>query len=85
LNQTKAYTLEGLIDKIDGPVFVASAQDDPFFKGQPEILAAKLGSKATYRQFLTADGAGEHCAVGAQVEQNQVTLDWFQDVLDGEI
>jgi hypothetical protein len=48
-------------------------------------LASKLGSKATYHQFLIADDAGEHCSLGAQVEQNEVALDWLQDVLDGKI
>jgi hypothetical protein len=85
VNQTQAYTLEGVIDKINGPVFVASAQDDLFFLGQPEQLAAKLGSKATYHKFLTADGEGEHCALGAQVAQNIVALDWLQGVLDGRL
>ena len=28
LNQTFAYTLEGVIDQINGPVFLVSAQDD---------------------------------------------------------
>jgi hypothetical protein len=62
LNQTLAYTLDGLTDKINGPVFVASAQDNIFFVGQPEMLAANLGNKATYHHFLSADGAG--CAFG---------------------
>jgi dienelactone hydrolase len=82
MTQVQAYNLEGTIDQIHCPVFVGDAQDDLFFKGSGEVLASKLGSRSTYHQFKTADGAGEHAGVGANVMQNQVTLDWFQDIVE---
>jgi hypothetical protein len=33
LSQPQVYTLEDLVDQIPGPVFIADAQDDMFFKG----------------------------------------------------
>ncbi|MCJ1374229.1 hypothetical protein MMC20_005461 [Loxospora ochrophaea] len=84
ITQIQAYTLEGVVDQIQGPVFVADAQDDLFYQGQAQLLASKLGNRSTYHQFKTADGAGEHAGVGSFIMQNQVTLDWFQEVLDSK-
>lgn len=74
--------MDGFAQNITAPVFVGDAQNDQFFPGQAKVLADKIGSKlATYHEFSTADGAGEHCSVGASVLANQVVLDWFEDVL----
>ncbi|EEQ29246.1 hypothetical protein McanMca71_006649 [Microsporum canis] len=82
LSKTQAYNMDGFIQNITVPVFVGSAQNDQFFPRQAKALADKIGDKlATYHEFGTADGAGEHCSVGANVLANQVALDWFEDVL----
>ncbi|KAM4065269.1 2,6-dihydropseudooxynicotine hydrolase [Hirsutella rhossiliensis] len=81
MSRAEAYNLTGLTQNIKAPVFVADAQNDQFFPGQGKILADKLGSRATYHYFKTIDGAGEHCSVGASVMGNQVSLDWFEDIL----
>ncbi len=75
------YTLEGVVGNITMPVFVGDAENDLFGEGQGKLLAAHLGSLATYHFFSNAEGAGAHCSVGAAVLQNQVALDWFQDLL----
>ena len=82
MTQIQAYSLEGLVDRILGPVFVADAQDDTFFTGQGKVLAGKLGEKATYYEFKTADWAGEHAGVGSNVMQNQIVFDWFQGIIE---
>ncbi|KAK2599131.1 hypothetical protein QQS21_005392 [Conoideocrella luteorostrata] len=82
LTKTQAYTLVNVTQQIKAPVFVADADDDQFFMGQAPILADKLGKLATYHMFKAADGAGEHCSVGAAVLENQVMLDWFQNIVD---
>ena len=83
LTQLQAYTLKGVIDQIQGPVFVGDAQDDMFFKGAGLILADELGAnRSTYHEFLITDGAGEHSGVGAAVLQNQVIFDWFEGVIE---
>lgn len=80
-SRTQQYTLEGVVQNISAPVYVGDAQHDQFFPGQAVALAQALGDRATYRNFLSADGAGEHCSLGASVLSNQVVLDWFEDVV----
>ncbi|KAI1476947.1 2,6-dihydropseudooxynicotine hydrolase [Daldinia eschscholtzii] len=79
--KVEQYTLDDVVGNITAPVFVADADNDMFFKGQAKILADKLGDRATYHVFKSADGAGEHCSLGAAVLSGQVILDWFQDVV----
>ncbi|KAF4341232.1 hydrolase or acyltransferase (alpha beta hydrolase superfamily) [Fusarium beomiforme] len=80
LQKTKAYTLEGIVDKIKAPVFVGDGQNDMFFPGQAKELAEQLGGRATHHLFETIQGAGQHCQVGGYVLMNQVSLDWLEDV-----
>ncbi|KAF4617999.1 hypothetical protein G7Y89_g15006 [Cudoniella acicularis] len=82
LSLTFQYDLANITGQIPGPIFLADAQDDMFGKGQGLYLANQLGSKATYHQFLAVDGAGEHCALGANNIQNQVVFDWVQGIFD---
>ena len=82
LTQLKAYNLTADVAKgIRCPAFIADADHDAQFAGQGKALAGLLGEKATYHLFKAADGAGEHCSLGASVMQNQVVLDWFMDVI----
>ncbi|KAK8144914.1 hypothetical protein G3M48_005132 [Beauveria asiatica] len=79
------YTLEGVADKIRQPIFVGDAELDQFFPGQAQKLAdaATSSSNKVLHRFEAANGAGEHCSVGAAVYQNQVLYDWFEDVFTG--
>lgn len=81
MTKAQAYNLTGLTDKITTPVFVGDAQLDGFFLGQGKELADHIGGMTTYHQFEAIDGAGEHCAIGATVYQDQVLLDWFEDII----
>jgi len=81
LQKAAQMTMEGLTGKIKVPVFVGAAENEQFFKGQPEQLKAALGDQATYFPFRAADGAGEHCQVGAAVLLNQVVFSWLEGVL----
>lgn len=84
-SKAQGYTLEGVVDQITAPVFVGDADNDMFFPGQAKELADRLGpDRATYHLFTSADGAGEHCSLGAAVFSNQVILDWFEDVIGWE-
>ncbi|KAF9584868.1 hypothetical protein BGW38_004875 [Lunasporangiospora selenospora] len=78
---SQAYSMVGLTDKVQVPVFVGDAESDIYFPGQAKALAAHLGDKATLFEFKGSEGAGAHCAVGANVYLNQVILDWFDEVL----
>ncbi|KAF9339005.1 hypothetical protein BGZ91_007299 [Linnemannia elongata] len=78
---SEAYNLTGLTDKVQAKVFVGDAENDIYFPGQAKALAAHLGNKATLYEFKANEGAGAHCAVGANIYLNQVILDWFDGVL----
>lgn len=72
------------------PIFIAKSQDDISTGNQANIANKMLttgrpnGTKLTYfHEFKTALGAGEHCAVGAEAQQAQVTLDWLSGIWGG--
>lgn len=78
----KAYTIVDVAAKITTPTLVLDAENDQFFKGQPErAAAAMVNAKTTLVTLHEADGAGEHCHMGAASRANQVMFDW----LDAEL
>ncbi|KAK5266248.1 hypothetical protein LTR96_008643 [Exophiala xenobiotica] len=81
MTQLQNYTLDGVVDKIPGPIFVADSASDTFFTGQGAVLASKLGNKSTYYEFDLATGVG-HAGVGGYHTQNQVAYDWLQGILN---
>lgn len=81
VTRAQAYNLTGVAGEIDVPVFVGDAPDDTFFPGQARELAEAVGGEATYHRYDAVDGTGLHCSAGASVLQNQVVLDWFEDVV----
>ncbi|KAF4451009.1 2,6-dihydropseudooxynicotine hydrolase [Fusarium austroafricanum] len=81
LLKSQQYNLTGLTDHIRAPVFVGSAENDMFFPGQARLLADSLGSKATFRSFGNAEGAGEYFQAGASVLLSQTALDWFAEIV----
>ncbi|KAJ3495277.1 hypothetical protein NLG97_g3516 [Lecanicillium saksenae] len=80
------YNLDGVAEKIKQPIFIGDAELDLFFPGQAQQLAdaATGSSNKIIHYFKGAEGAGEHCAVGASVYQNQVLYDWFEDQFHGK-
>ena len=81
-SQLGAFDVDGILDKITCPVFVGDGQDDVNVPGQAPIVADALGDLATLYQFNNSLGAGQHCQAGAEPYLAQVSLDWFQGVLD---
>ncbi|MGD1067650.1 MAG: prolyl oligopeptidase family serine peptidase [Vulcanimicrobiaceae bacterium] len=79
LARTRGMTLAGLVDDIACPVLVCDAEDDHAFRGQPALLAAALGARATYRVFGRCDAASLHCSVGASDVLQSVVLGWFEE------
>jgi dienelactone hydrolase len=80
LKAAQEYNLAAVAHKIKAPVFVGDAQGDDFFPGQAKKLKSTLEAP-TYHLFKSSDGAGDHCSVGASALLQQVTLDWFENVL----
>ena len=76
------YTLAGIADRITAPALVLDAENDQFFKGEPARAAeAMVNSKTTLVTMHEAEGAGEHCHMGAMGRVHQVIFDWLDDVL----
>jgi pimeloyl-ACP methyl ester carboxylesterase len=81
-----AATLEyhlrnGLAEQISCPALVLDAEEDMFFKGQPEELCEHLTCPKTFMRFTAAEGAGAHCQVGAQRLAFGRIYDWLDDTL----
>ncbi|MCJ1338400.1 hypothetical protein MMC09_003688 [Bachmanniomyces sp. S44760] len=72
-----------LLKNITTPVFVGYGQDDTGVPGQGPIVAEALGDLATFYQFNNSLGAGQHCQLGAEPYLAQVSLDWFQNIIEG--
>lgn len=82
LGKTLDYTLAGgIAEKIQCPVLVCDAEDDLFFKGQPQKLHEHLTCERTLMVFTAAEGAGAHCSVGAARLANARMFDWLDETL----
>ena len=81
-DRSRAYTLEGVAQRIACPVLVCQAAGEHFNPGQAEKLAAALGDRATLRSFTAAESAAHHPHIGAFVLMNGGVLDWCTEVLN---
>jgi len=78
----RCYTLDGVADGITSPTLVLDAENDQFFKGQPaEVARALTKAPTTLVTLREADGAGEHCHMGAMSRAHQVIFDWLDSTL----
>jgi pimeloyl-ACP methyl ester carboxylesterase len=76
------YTLAGIADRIRTPALVLDAENDQFLKGEPQRAAEALVNADTTLVTLTsAEGAGEHCHMGAMYRLHQVIFDWLAHTL----
>jgi pimeloyl-ACP methyl ester carboxylesterase len=76
----RAYSLVGLAERIACPTLVMEAENDLFFRGQPEQLYAALTCPKTFIRFTAEEGADEHCHCGAARLTNQRVFDWLDGV-----
>jgi pimeloyl-ACP methyl ester carboxylesterase len=82
LRRTKAYTLDGVVERISCPTLVMDADNDQFLSGQPEIVAKALAAPTTLITLRESEGAGEHCHMGAMSRLHQCIFDWLDETLD---
>ncbi|GGV50207.1 dipeptidyl aminopeptidase [Kitasatospora herbaricolor] len=76
------YTLAGgIAERIQCPTLVCDAEDDMFFKGQPEQLYEHLTCPKTLMMFTAEEGAGAHCHPGAMRLTQARIYDWLDDTL----
>jgi dienelactone hydrolase len=82
LAKTLDYNVkDGVAEKISCPTLVCEAENDLFFKGQPQQLFDHLTCKKTLVRFTTAEGAGAHCQVGASRLSFARMFDWLDETL----
>ncbi|WP_432000392.1 alpha/beta hydrolase family protein [Streptomyces sioyaensis] len=76
------YTVaDGIAEKIQCPTLVCDAEEDEFFKGQPQQLFDHLTCPRTLIRFTTEEGAGAHCHPGAMRLALARICDWLDDTL----
>ncbi|MFJ9458361.1 alpha/beta hydrolase family protein [Kitasatospora sp. NPDC101447] len=81
LRRTAPYTLEGHAPLITCPTLVLDAENDQFFQGQPQQVRAALTCPHTLLTLTEAEGAGEHCHMGAMARLHQSVFDWLDTTL----
>ncbi|MEU9102606.1 alpha/beta fold hydrolase [Streptomyces sp. NPDC048361] len=76
------YTLAGgIAEQIRCPTLVCDAEEDMFFKGQPEQLYDHLICPKTLMVFTAEEGAGAHCHPGAMRLSQARIYDWLDTTL----
>lgn len=81
LEVTRAYTLDGVADRITCPTLVLEAENDQFFRGQPQRVHDALTCSKDLVVFPEDEGGGEHCHEGATLRFHQIAFDWLDGVL----
>lgn len=74
------FTLAGITDRITMPALVFGAENDQFFRGEPECAAAAI-PQATLITLREDEGAGEHCHVGAMSRFHQKMFDHLEPLV----
>ncbi len=75
-----AFTLDGRAGGIRCPALICAAEDDQLSRTADQVLAALIGPKTLLR-FTAAEGAGDHCEMGARSLLNRRVLDWLDATL----
>ncbi|MFE5143591.1 alpha/beta fold hydrolase [Streptomyces fagopyri] len=71
---------DGIAERIVCPVLICEAEDDLFFKGQPqEVFDHLTANDKTLLRLTDAEGAGAHCHVGGQRYAFGKIYDWLSD------
>jgi pimeloyl-ACP methyl ester carboxylesterase len=83
VRQSKLYTLAGIAGDITAATLVLDAENDQFLKGQPQAIHALLKSPKQLVTLTEAEGAGEHCHMGAMFRAHQTIFDWLDETLAG--
>jgi dienelactone hydrolase len=81
IDEIGKYDLTEVADQITCPTLVCEAENDHFFSGQPRMLYEALRCPKTLLTFTAAEGAEEHCHVGALTLFHQRMFDWLDDTL----
>ncbi|MCM6773447.1 alpha/beta fold hydrolase [Nocardia sp. CDC159] len=80
VRRTEGYTLADVIDRITCPTVVLDAENDQFFAGEAERVYQALSCPKDFLVGTAAEGAGEHCHMGAMLLTHQRVFDWLDGV-----
>jgi pimeloyl-ACP methyl ester carboxylesterase len=81
IDEISNYDLTDVAGQISCPTLVCEAEKDHFFSGQPQMLYDALHCPKTLLKFTAAEGAEEHCHVGALTLFHQRMFDWLDETL----
>lgn len=81
IRQAKDYTLKGRAEQITCPTLVCHAEGDDISAQAPELYDALTCEKQLIL-FTEAEGAGQHCEVGARQLYLARTFGWLDGILD---
>lgn len=81
LRMTEAYTMRDCVARVDCHTLIVDAENETALAGQAIKLYEALRCPKTFMLFTEAEGAGEHCQVGAVLRSNERILDWVEDHL----
>jgi hypothetical protein len=78
----KKYTMDGIVDKMRTPIFIADPENEQFWPGQPKRLFDALTVKEKVLvPFTVREGADGHCEPLAPQLRSQRVFDWLDTQL----
>ena len=77
----RRYSLEGIADQISCPTWVCNAENDDITVFTPKLVAA-LTVPHEFVHFTAAEGADQHCEVGARSLYHSRSLGWLDALLE---
>jgi len=82
LKMTRAYTLTNVADHITCPILVCDSESDTQMAGQAQALYDTVtNAPKTFLLFTKAEGAEEHCQMGAIHVSTERIFNWLDDTL----
>ena len=81
LEMLRPFTLDGRAGSIRCPTWVCNAEDDDISSSAPRLVAA-LTCEKEYVLFTAAEGAADHCEVGARSLYHERSFGWLDARLE---
>lgn len=77
----RAYTLDGVADKIRCPLLITDPENEQFWPGQSQQLYDALPGPKELVRFTSEEGADSHCEPRAPGLRDQRVFDWLDETL----
>ncbi len=81
LKMTRPYTMKEVAGRIACPMLIVDSEEDQDMSGQASKLYDALKSQKHFIMFTKAEGAEEHCQMGAILISNARILDWLDAIM----